>query len=120
MFTQSAERSNQFCFRSEKLAFQSHQLIGVDGLSGAVERDDDRKTDRNFRCGNGDDEEYQHLAVIVWEAIDRVETGEGDQGEVCRAEHQFKAHEHDDDVAAEHHTGKADGEEQSGDEKVIV
>ena len=93
----------------------------MDRLAGAVEGDDDGEADGDFRGGDGDDEEDEHLAVVVWKSVrSRVETGERDQRQVRGTEHELEAHEDDDDVPAQHHTGEADGEEKSGDEEVVV
>ena len=105
----------------KKSAFQRSEFVGVDRLAGAVEGDDDREADSDLGGGDRDDEENQHLAVVVGQAVRLgVETGEGDQREIRRAEHELEAHEDDDDVPAQHHAGKADAEEQTGNEEVIV
>ncbi len=49
------------CFIRSK--FHARQIFDVRGLAFAVERHDQRETDRHFRRRHGDDEEHQHLAV---------------------------------------------------------
>jgi hypothetical protein len=49
-----------------------------------------------------------------------MEAGKRDEGEVRGAEHELEAHEDDDDIPTQDHAGEADGEEESGDEEVVV
>ncbi len=93
----------------------------MDGLSGAVEGYDDREADCDFRSGYGDDEENEHLTVVVRQAVrGRVKTRKGNECEVCGAKHELETHEDDDDVPTHDHTCEADGEEEAGDEEVVV
>ena len=92
----------------------------MDGLARTVEGDDDGQADGDFCSGDGDDKEDEHLAAVVGQAIHRIEAGKGDECQVGGAEHQLQAHEDDNDVPAEHHTGQADGKQETGDEKVVV
>ena len=69
---------------SYKLSFHGGEVIDVDGLSRAIEGDDDGESDGDFCGGDGDDEENESLSVIVREAIGHVGAGEGNEGEVSR------------------------------------
>ena len=52
----------------------------MDGLTRAIEGDDDRETDSDFCCSDGDDEEDEHLAVVVRKPVrGGIETGKCDQ-----------------------------------------
>ena len=110
-----------FCsLLSTLLSFHGGEVIDVDGLSRAIEGDDDGEADGDFGCGDGDDEENESLSVVVGEAIGHVGAGEGDEGEVGSGEHHLQTHEDDDDVAPDDDTGEADGKKDAGDEKVVV
>ena len=77
--------------------------------------------DGDLGGGDSDDEEHQHLPVVVRQPLGcEVEAREGYQRQVRCAEHQLEAHEDDDDVAAQQHPCEADCEEQSADEEVFV
>ena len=89
-------------------------------LSGTIEGNDDGQTHRHFSGSHGDHEKHHHLAVVVRQAIDGVEAGEGDEAQVGGAQHQLQTHEDDDDVAAQYYASQPDGKQQAGDEEVIV
>src|SRR3954453_12584245 len=69
-------------------------VVDRGGPSGPVDRHDDREADDDLRGGDDHHEERDDLAVDA-----PVRTGEGDQRQVDRVEHQLDAHEHDDGVA---------------------
>ena len=80
------------------------------GLAQAVKGDDDSEPDRHFGGGHRDDEEYEDLGVVVGETEGSdAMAGEGDEGEIGRIEHEFEAHEDDEEVAAQEDTGQTDG-----------
>src|SRR5215475_11435292 len=90
-------------------------------LSQTKERDHDGETDRDFGCRYGDDEENKNLRVVIGRAawID-METGEGDERQVCRVQHQLERHQDDDDVAPHHHAGETDREKNSADYEIMA
>ncbi len=92
----------------------------MDGLSCAVEGNDDGEAYGDFCGGDGDDEENKHLTIVVGQAVDGVKTGEGDEGERGGGKHHFQAHEDDDNVAPHDDATEADGEKQTGEEEVFV
>ena len=59
------------CSWSRHLELQRVDVLDVRRLPRAVERDDDGQADRDFRGGDGDDEEHEDLAVVVGQAIRR-------------------------------------------------
>ena len=71
--------------------------------------------------GDGDDEEHEDLGVVVGESegSDAV-AGEGDEGEIGRIEHEFEAHEDDEEVAAQEDAGQPDGKKKTADQKIIA
>ena len=91
------------------------------GLAQSVEGDDDGEPDGDLRCGDGDDEENQDLGVVVGESEcgDAV-AGERDEGKVGCIEHEFEAHEDDEEVAAQEDAGQTDGEEEAADQQIIA
>src|SRR6185312_5781494 len=70
---------------------------------------DDRQPDDDLGGRDHHDEERHDHAVEV-----AVHTGEGDQRQVHRVEHQLHAHEHHDGVAPDQHADRADAEQQRG------
>ncbi len=48
------------------------------------------------------------------------EAGKGDKREIGRVQHQLERHKNDDDVPAQEHAGKAEGEEQPAHEKIMA
>ena len=60
--------------------------------------------------GNGEDEDDEGLAGVV-----EVEAPEGDEGEPGGLEHEFRAQEHDDEVAPGEEADNAHGEHQGAD-----
>ena len=91
------------------------------GLPQAVEGDDDGEADGHLGGGDGDDEKDEDLGVVVGESEggDAV-AGEGDEGEIGGVEHQLKAHENDEEIAAQKDTGETDREKKAADEKIIA
>src|SRR3984957_13612192 len=83
--------------------------------TGTENRHDDGQPDHHLAGGDDHREERHHLAVEI-----AVQSGEGHEGEVNRVEHQLDAHEHDDRVAPQQHTGGADGEQQCGQIQIIL
>ena len=90
-------------------------------LPEAEERDHDRKPDRNFSRGHGDNEEDKNLRVVIRHAawID-VKARECDQGQVGGVQHQFEGHQNGDDVASQHHAGETNREQNTADNEVIA
>src|SRR5678816_1815094 len=66
---------------------QRGQVFDVSRLFLAVQRHDQRQSDRNLSGGNGDDEEDHDLPIEIV-----VETRERDQREIRCVEHQLKGH----------------------------
>src|SRR5262249_2052067 len=85
---------------------QDGELVGVDRRTVAERGDDDREADRGFGGGDRHHEEHDHLAVHRAEL-----TGERDERQVDRVQHELDRHEDDDDVAAHEHADRADREE---------
>src|SRR5205823_5056668 len=94
------------------------QQVGVvdrGRATGAEDRHDDREPDDDLGRGHDHHEERDDLPVER-----AVDPGEGDERQVDRVEHQLDAHEHDDRVAADEHTGRADGEQHGRQVEVVV
>ena len=49
--------------------FQPADVFDVGRLPGAIERDDDGKTDGDFRRRDGDDEKDEDLRVVVRQSV---------------------------------------------------
>src|SRR5471030_1606414 len=83
--TSGARRMNQGKRASMcGLEFQRIDVLDVGRLPGAVEGDDDGEADRDLRRRDGDDEEHEHLRVVVGQAVHEIEAGEGDERKVGR------------------------------------
>src|SRR5450631_3917186 len=90
-------------------------------LPRAIKRDDDGKTDGDFRGRHGDDEKDKNLRVVVWNSRGvEAEAREGNQREVGRVQHQLEGHEDDDDVAAQEHVRETDREKETADDKIMA
>jgi len=76
-----------------------------------VHHDDDGQANGNLGGRHRDDKEYQNLGVKDLMAGDQTITGEGNECQVGRIKHDLKAHEDDDDAAAQHHPAESHGEE---------
>ena len=75
-------------------SFHQVDLVDVQGLARAEERDDDGEADGGLGRGDDHDEEDEDLAVDLVPHV-----GEGDEGQVDGVEHQLNRHEDRDDVA---------------------
>src|SRR5688572_19600381 len=84
---------------------QQVEVLDVDRLGVAEDRDDDREPDRRFRGSHGHHEEDEDLSLDPDRARERNER------EVHGVEHELDAHEQDDRVAADHHAEDADREQ---------
>src|SRR5690606_26810889 len=88
-------------------------VVGGRTLTAPHDGHDDPQSDHDLGRGDDEDEEDDRLAADVVEAA-----GEGDEAEVDGVEHQLDAHEHDQQVAADHQTGRPDREEHGGQHQV--
>src|SRR3954454_21837359 len=87
-------------------ALELPQLVGVGGQAAAMHRHDHAEADGDLAGGDDHDDDREDLAVAV-----APHAAERDQREVRRVEHQLEAEQHDERVAARHHAGGADGED---------
>ena len=69
--TSGAKRRIQGTVAATRLEFQAVEILDMGCLLGAKERDDDGQADRDFGGGDGDDEEDEHLPVVVGQAVRR-------------------------------------------------
>src|SRR5262245_64670187 len=93
------------------------QLVHLNRFLVAEQRDDDGEADRDLAGGDADDEGRERLTRQVG---DLPETGEGDEVEVRRVEHQLDRHEDDDRVAAREDAEHADREEHDREQEQMV
>ena len=90
-------------------------------MACAIEGDDNGETDGDFGGCDGDNKEDEDLRVVIGQPISAdMESREGHQREIGGIQHQFEAHEDDDDVAPQKDSGEAKCEEESADEEVMV
>ena len=91
------------------------------GPSSPVERNNDGESDGHFGSSDGDDEEHEHLGIVVGETcLTDPKSRERHERQVGRVEHELEAHENGDDVATQHDPSEPDGEEKSAGEEVVV
>src|SRR5277367_1551254 len=97
---------------ANSLQLHARQIFHVRGLAAAIERDDEREADRDFRRRDGDDEKHQHLSIELV-----VESRERDEREVRGVQHQLQRHinhnqiaPHDDAEQSQRKQQKADGQ----------
>ena len=83
-----------------------------------VNGDDERQADRRFRRRDANRENHEHHTGQRLRVL--AEAPERDEVQVRRVEHQFDADQHDDGVAPRQRAGQADGEEQGGEDEVMV
>src|SRR5437763_2473733 len=76
---------------------------------------DDGQPDDDLGRGHHHDEERHDLPVQA-----AVDAAERDEREVRRVQHQLDAHEQHDRVAPDQHTDRADGEQHTGQDDVVV
>src|SRR5947209_11134000 len=96
-------------------ALEQVGVVDRSRFTGTENRHDDRQPDHHLAGGHDHREERHHLTVEV-----AVQPGEGDEREAHRVEHQRDAHEHDDRVAPQQHTGSPYGEQQRGEIQVVL
>ena len=75
------------------LALHHVDVFNVDGAAVAEETNKNGETDRRLSGGNRQHEQGKHLPDQIAQ-----EAGEGDEIDVHRQQHQFDAHQQDDDV----------------------
>src|SRR4029077_10183829 len=97
------------------LVFQQTGFVDRSRTAGAEDGHDDRESDHHLTRGDHHGVERHHLAVQM-----TVHAGERDEREVRGVEHQLDAHEHDNGVAAQQHSGRADREQQRRQVEVVV
>src|SRR6201996_1160071 len=95
------------------LVLHEVDLIDVQGLACAEERDDDRETDGSLCRGDDHNEEDEDLPL---DAMPHV--GEGDEGQIDGIEHQLNGHEDRDDIALDEKGADADREEHRGEDEI--
>src|SRR5206468_5878217 len=119
----SGTRCSQVTSTLRLLELQRVELVDVDGSAAAEDGDDDGQSDGSLGSGRGDDEE--HRRVPGEEASHRRvrhqrKARERQEREVDRVEHQLDAHQDDDRVAPQDHAGGAEGEQQRGQDEVVL
>src|SRR5437868_6315154 len=118
-FLDFARNDGSLCALS--LESKSRNVFHVGRLPGVIERDNDRKADRDFGGGDGDDEEDEDLGVVARQSRrGHAKARERNQRQVRRVQHQLERHKDDDDVAAEEHAGKPDREKHSADDEIMA
>src|SRR5262249_31703493 len=107
--------------QSVSLEFQGADVFDVRCLPCAKQRDEKGKANGHFGSCHGDDEKYEHLRVVIGQAVwIETETRKSNERKVCSIQHQLQRHENDDQVASQHHAGKADGKKNAAYEQVIA
>src|SRR6188768_2999420 len=96
-------------------ALHQRGFIEIDGLAAAEQSDQDRQADRGLRRGEGDDQEREHVPLLVAELA-----REGEQREVAAVELELDAHQHDEGVAAQQDAGRPDQEQQERQNQVVL
>src|SRR6266853_2825846 len=94
---------------------QASERLGVQRLAMAEQADDDREADGGFGCGHGHHEEHDDLAVGCAERA-----AERDEAQVHRVQHDLDREQDRDDVAADQHTRRADGEQDCRQDEVVA
>ena len=92
----------------------SCQIFHVRGLAFAIERHDESEAHGDFRRRDRDDEKNDDLAVQVV-----GETGEGDQREIRRVEHQLQRHVNDQQIAPHDDAEQSKAEQQCADDQIM-
>src|SRR5258706_14186702 len=88
------------------LTLQTADLININTALGLEDLDDQSQPDGNFRCSNCDHEEDEDLSTKGFDS-----TAESHDGKIGGVQHQLNGHENDERIAANEHTGHADGEQ---------
>src|SRR5437899_11176403 len=107
-------RSRRFRALIVASALQQIDVVGVDRLPAAEDRDDDRETDRHLGCGDDQREEDDDLTADAGQCV-----GERDEREVRRVEHQLDAHEHHERVLSHQQADGADREQDRREDEVV-
>src|SRR5262245_25241532 len=95
--------------------FERGEGLGIERLPVAEQADDQRQADGGLGGGHGHDEEGDDLAVDV-----ALLPPEGDEREVDGVEHDLHRQQQRDQVAAQEHPCRADGEEQARQRQVVA
>src|SRR5580765_3104623 len=95
--------------RFTRSALQQVDLVHEHRLAQAEQVDDDGQADRDFRGGDGHDEEHEDLSVQRFQVV-----RERHEREVRRVEHELDGHEDDECVPAHEHAPDADREHDRG------
>src|SRR5271168_1816219 len=101
---------SHFCFR---LQLQQVDLVNVERLTRAVERDDDGEPNCGFGGGDHHHKEDENVSVKVL-----LNMGECHRAQVHRVEHQFNGHELGADIAAQEERGHSDGKQDRAEDQV--
>src|SRR5512139_1058194 len=97
------------------LPFERRERVRVEGLPLPHHRDYQRQADRSLRGGHRHHEKDDDLAVHRAEV-----PAEGDQGQVCRVQHDLDRQEDRDHIAAQEDPGRPDGEQRRGQDQIMV
>jgi hypothetical protein len=89
------------------------EVLDVDGISISEQHHEYREPDRRLRRGDRKDKEDEYLAGDI-----AVEVGKGDKVHIHGEQHQFDAHQQDNDVLpVDEDTGDAETEKYGPDEQ---
>src|SRR5687768_9690512 len=93
---------------------QRRKRFGVERLTMAEQPDDERQPDGGFGRGHGHHEEGDDLAIDFAKLA-----AEGDEREVDGVQHDLHRQQQGDQVAAQEHAGRANGEQQARKHEVM-
>src|SRR5882724_9925874 len=93
------------------LVLEQIGFVAADRSAEPIDGETDRETDGRLGCGDRDDEERDHLAVVIV----GPHAVEGDEGEVHGVEQELDAHQLNQEVAPHHEADRADGEDDAYD-----
>src|SRR5688572_27075414 len=94
---------------------EARKGFGVERLAMAEQGDHERQADRRLGGGDGHDEEGDDLPVDLAELA-----AERDERQVDGVQHDLDRHQQRDDVAAQEHARRADGEQQAREHQVMA
>src|SRR6185312_2077197 len=100
---------------SMRSPLQAREGVGGQRLAMTEHADEDREADRGFGGGDGHDEEHDDLPVGGAER-----PAERDEAQVHRVQHDLDRQKDRDEVAADEHAGRADGEQNRREHEVVV
>src|SRR4030095_11965368 len=97
------------------LPFQRCKSVGIERLAMPEERDDQRQADGRFRRGHGHHEKRDDLPVHV-----AAVPAKGHERQVHGVQHDFDGQQNRDQVTAEEHAGRADGEQNRRHDQIVM